>query len=396
MFGQGRCSRSRSKMMDERKKSSNGTSGRCARNFSQTPSWRTIRSRSVASAVLLLFALDLLAAAKFVAVPTRDRRIEKRFSLTGSPRGIAVASDGTLFVGLADSQSIVHLDPKTSKVISERILDRAEIAATKEIVSLRMGADGKTLVAANGSDESVTILSVPDLAVTREIGLEGETIRDAIPDPAGKYLYVLGRELHIYDAAGSSQIRTIREPAPMAIAVDSTGRHLAVIGSEKFASGDATVVALFDTTNFREIAREPLQTDRAIIAATFAAGDAAIVVVAEDWFAEKSVRSRGTRGLQNEGGKVRVRIDFGDLISSQRICLSPAAGAQILARGFDASSVIFAEKRCAAGESFTASQRLVTPKSIYGVSAAALAIDRAAKLVWVTDPSGFVTAYRAP
>jgi hypothetical protein len=281
-------------------------------------------------------------------------------------------------------------------VIQERVLDRAEIAATKEIVALRMTADRKSLVAANGSDESVTILSIPELAVTREIGLEGEAIRDALPDPAGKYLYVLGRALHVYDAAGAAPIRTIREPAPMAIAADSTGRYLAVVGSEKFDNGDATVVALFDTTNFKEIAREPLQTDRTITAAAFAANDSAIVVVADDWFAEKSVRSRGTRGLQLDGGKARVKIDFGDLVSSQKICLAPGAGAQILASGFEASSVIFAEKRCASGETFTASQRLVAAKSIYGVDAAALAVDRSSRLVWVTDPKGFVTAYRAP
>jgi len=276
------------------------------------------------------------------------------------------------------------------------VLDRAEIAATKEILTLRIAADGKSIVAANGSDESVTILSLPDLQVLREIGLEGESIRDALPDPAGKYLFILGRELHVYDAAGASQIRKISEPAPMAIAIDKSGKLLAVVGSEKFSNGDATVAALFDTTTFKELTREPLQTERKITAAIFAANDSSLIVAADDWLAEKRVRSTGSRGLSNDNGKMRIKLVFGDLISSQRICLPKQAGAQILASGMQANSVLFAERRCSSGELFTASERFVVSHSIYGVDAAAIALDRTRKIVYVTDPKGTLTAYHAP
>lgn len=309
---------------------------------------------------------------------------------------MAVSADGTVYVGLAESQSIVAIDPKMGKIIRETVLDRAEIAATKEILTLRITPDGKFLVAANGSDESVTILSLPELQVVREIGLEGEQIRDALPDPGGNYLYILGRDLHIYDAAGSSQLRTISEPAPMAIASDRTGKLLLVVGSEKFSNGDATVAAFFDTSSFKEVAREPLQTERKITSALFVAHDSSFVVVADDWLAEKRVKSTGTRGLTNEGGTMRIKLAFGDLINSQKICLPKQASAQILAAGLHANSVLFAERRCSAAESFTASERVVIPQSIYGVDAAAIALDRARKLVYVTDPRGHLIAYHAP
>ena len=378
-------------------KSSSGTSAGCARSSWPTRSWKITPSRSLVELILaLLLVPSLFAAAEIAPVSTRDRKISKKWSISGSPRGVAVGADGTVYVGLAETQSIVAVNPDTGKIIREVVLDRAEIAATKEIVTLRITADGKSIIAANGSDESVTILSLPNLQVTREIGMEGETIRDAVPDPAGKYLYILGRELHVYDANGATQLRTITEPAPMAIATDRSGKLLAVIGSEKFSNGDATVVALFDTATFKEIDREPLQTDRKVLAATFSASDTAIVVAAEDWFAEKRVKSSGSRGFTNDAGKMRIKFAFGDLISSQKICLPKNAGAQILAQGRQPNSVIFAERRCSAGETFTASEKLVTTHSIYGVNATALAVDSKRKLVYITDPKGFLVAYHAP
>ena len=123
---------------------------------------------------------------------------------------------------------------------------------------MRLSRDASRLYIANGSDESAMILGLPDLHVIREITIEGEAIRDALPDPAGHYLYLLGRRVHVYDANGEREIHTLPIDEPMAIA--ATPETLAVVATEDFGNAKATSVALYDTTSFREIARDPLQT----------------------------------------------------------------------------------------------------------------------------------------
>jgi hypothetical protein len=349
------------------------------------------------AAVLLLLQVGIADAANLAPVPTRDRRIVKRWTLSGKPHGVAVAADGTVYVGLAEPQSVVSIDPSTGRVLKEVVLDSAEIASTKELVTLRFNAAGDRLIIANGSDESVSILSVPDLAVVREIGLEGEVIRDALPDPAGRYLYVLGSTVHVFDAAGDRELRTLRDVSPMAIATDSKGSLLAVVGSQDFGDDQATVVAVYETATWRELARDPLQTDRTIQTVLFAAGDRALVVLARDWLAEKSVQSRPPRTMANSGeGMMRLHFGFGDLISSERICLPDSSGPQIAALGAVSSVVVFAEKRCGAGGTFIASARLVKSASLYGISAWAIAVDRASNTIYATDPAGYLTMYKTP
>ena len=70
------------------------------------------------------------------------------------------------------------IDPKSGNVKNRIVLDSAEIASTKELVTMRTNRAGTRLYIANGSDESATIMSIPDLAVLREITMEGEAIRD--------------------------------------------------------------------------------------------------------------------------------------------------------------------------------------------------------------------------
>jgi hypothetical protein len=349
------------------------------------------------AAVLLLLQVGIADAANLAPVPTRDRRIVKRWTLSGKPHGVAVAADGTVYVGLAEPQSVVSIDPSTGRVLKEVVLDSAEIASTKELVTLRFNAAGDRLIIANGSDESVSILSVPDLAVVREIGLEGEVIRDALPDPAGRYLYVLGSTVHVFDAAGDRELRTLRDVSPMAIATDSKGSLLAVVGSQDFGDDQATVVAVYETATWRELARDPLQTDRTIQTVLFAAGDRALVVLARDWLAEKSVQSRPPRTMASSGeGMMRLHFGFGDLISSERICLPDSSGPQVAALGAVSSVVVFAEKRCGAGGTFIASARLVKSASLYGISAWAIAVDRASNTIYATDPAGYLTMYKTP
>src|SRR5205823_2818791 len=116
------------------------------------------------SVLLTLSAALLLAAAPaprpevLTTVPTREQKIIRRWSVSGDPRGVAIGRDGTLYVGLAQTQAVIAVDPKTGAIRKRVVLDNAEIAATKELVTLRTNGDASRLFIANGSDESAMIL----------------------------------------------------------------------------------------------------------------------------------------------------------------------------------------------------------------------------------------------
>ncbi|MDP9362350.1 MAG: hypothetical protein M3P29_12980, partial [Acidobacteriota bacterium] len=303
----------------------------------------------------------------------------------------------TIYAGLAQPQAVVAIDPKTGVVKQRLVLDSADIASTKELVTMRINRAGTRLYIANGSDESATILSLPDLAVLREITIEGEPIRDALPDPKGRYLYVLGRHVHVYDADGEKELRSINIDDPMAIAASANGTLLAVVAPEDFGNAKATSVALFETTSFAELAREPLQTDKTIEAALFAAGDQALIALSRGSFFEKPISARKPNKQMSAGtnGQMRMAIEFGDLTSSDAICLPEGSGAQIATLA-SPELLLFAERRCNASGAFAGSHRRVTPASLYGVSAYAMAYDRNNNTVAVTDRAGFLTIYKAP
>ena len=276
-------------------------------------------------------------------VPTHDAKIVKRWALAGDPHGVAVGADGTLYVGLAQPQAVVAIDPKTGAVKKKVVLDSAEIASTKELVTLRIS--GSRLFIANGSDESATILSLPDLAVLREITIEGEPIRDALPDPRGRYLYLLGRRVHVYDAGGERELHALDVGDPMAIAAN--GKTLAVVAPEG--------AVLFDTSTFTETAR--LKTNGAADVALFA-NDALVT------------------------------------LSRDAICLPEGSGPQIATLAPN-NVLLFAERRCEASSALAGGGH-VTPVSLYGVSAYALAYDRAANALVTTERAGYLTIYRVP
>ncbi|MEO8215688.1 MAG: hypothetical protein ABI718_01250 [Acidobacteriota bacterium] len=312
---------------------------------------------------------------------------------------MAFASDGTLYVGFADRQSVAAIDVRTGVVTREVILDHPEIASTKELVTMRLDAVHNRLVIANGSDESVTILSLPDLAVVREIAIEGEAITDALPDPAGRYLYVLGRRVHVYDFEGNRELRTLPPLDPMAMAATSTGSVLAVASSEDFGNTRATVVSLYETTTLQQVSRDPLQTDREIRSLLFAADDRSLVAVASDWFGEKPIAQTAPKedGRKLASGKaMRVQIEFGDLVSSDHVCLPDRSGPQIVIPSAKSSLLFLAESRCSVGATFNASRRNVTFASLYGVSAYALALEPGGSSLFVTDRGGFITQFRLP
>ena len=350
--------------------------------------------------MLLTTAAGLIASAAEVlpAAPSRDKKIIRRWTLAGDPRGVALGANGTIYVGLAQPQAVIAIDSDTGEVRKRIVLDSAEIASTKELVTLRTNPDRTRLYIANGSDESAMILSLPDLAVLREITMEGETIRDAVPDPKGRYLYLLGRHVHVYDKDGGTELRTLPVDDPMAIAASANGDMLAVVATEDFGNAKATSVALFDTTTFAELTREPLQTMQAIESATFADKDRALVALSREYLFEKAVTARQARAMSANGknGAMRMTIDFGDLTNSDRICLPEGSGPQIATLGAVDSMLLYAERRCSSSGTFSGSDRRVTPASLYGVSAYAVAYDKASNALVVTDRAGFLTLYKVP
>lgn len=349
--------------------------------------------------LLTLSAAILLAAAPpppvetLTPVATRDTKIVRRWSVSGDPHGVAVGRDGTLYVGLAQSQEVIAVDPKSGAIKKRVVLDHAEIAATKELVTLRTNADASRLFIANGSDESAVILSLPDLGVLREITIEGEAIRDAVPDPKGRYLYLLGRRVHVYDAAGEHELHTIPIEDPMAIAASE--HFLAVVASEDFGSAKATSVALYETSGFKELARDPLETADKIEGAVLSTDEKAIAAISREHLLEKPVVRTAKTMTKGADGQMRMSADFGDFVNSDRICLPDNAGPQILTLAPN-NLLLYAERRCSTSGAFSGSQRRINPASLYGVSAYALAYDRDTNSLAVTDRAGYLTIYKVP
>ncbi|HEX8253258.1 MAG TPA: hypothetical protein VF846_08940 [Thermoanaerobaculia bacterium] len=372
---------------------------------SRTPSWRSspLRSRTELAALLLLALVSCAPAVVVQAqgdaltpVPTRDKKIARRWVLPGDPRGVAVGNDGTIYVGLAEPQSVIAVDAMTGAVKKRIVLDSAEIASTKELVAMRTNLERTLLYIANGSDESATILSLPDLDVVREITMEGEAIRDIVPDPKGRYVYVLGRRVHVFDKDGDVELRTLPIDEPMAIAASANGTMLAVLATEDFGNTKATVVALFDTTNFAELARDPLQTEKTIESAMFAARDRSLIAFSRDALFEKPVNARPVRITAGGDGKGAMRVDIGDLVNSNHVCLPNGSGPQIAALTSSDTQLVYAERRCSASGTFSGSDRGITPASLYGVNAYAIAYDRKSNAIVATDRAGFLTIYNIP
>ena len=267
---------------------------------------------------------------------------------------MAVGADGTLYVGLAQSQAVVAIDPSTGTVRRKVVLDSAEIASTKELVTLRTSRDGQRLFIANGSDESATILGLPDLRILREITMEGEAIRDAVPDPQGRYVYLLGRRVHVFDGKGEEEIRAIGDEDPTAVAV--TANAVAV------ASPHA--ITFYDAASFAQKKRIPFDGAKPVTSMLFADGGKTLIAM---------------------NGEKLLSIST-DGTTEEHVCLPEGSGAQIAALA--SSTLLLAERRCNAST--------FTGASLCGVDAYALAFDHANNTLVTTERAGFLTVYRVP
>lgn len=403
MCASGSCFESHLQNAGSLEKTLNRSFDKCVSDSLQTPSSKNSRTPSKSSFLALALLATVAradvpapapAAEVLTAVPSRDRKVVKRWSVTGQPRGVALGADGTIYVGLAEPQAVLAVDGRTGEVRKRLVLDSEEIASTKELVTLRTDPQRKRLFIANGSDESATILSLPDLAVLREITMEGEVIRDILPDPRGRYVYVLGRRVHVFDGEGDRKLRTLDIADPMAIATTTNGAILGVIASEDFGVANATVAALLDTTAFQEIARDPMQTDKVIEGAFFAGSDRTLIAFSRDSLFEKPLAARQNSVRQESDGTVTLVV--GDLVNSEHVCLPEGSGPQIATLTSTDTQLVYAERRCSSAGSFTGSTVGVTAASLYGVTAYAVAYDKSTNTIVATDKSGFLTIYNVP
>ena len=194
-----------------------------------------------------------------------------------------------------------------------------------------------------------------------------QPIRDALPDPKGRYLFLLGRRVHVYDSNGNNELRALGFEDPAAMAINANGSKLAVIGNGQ--------LALYDTTSFEELERDRFDTTKPVAAALFAASDRVLLLLGHDMLLEKPLASKK--------------------IISEPICLPEGSGAQIAAL---ASPVLllFAERRCNSSGVFATEDRAVAPASLYGVDAYAVAYDRQSNFLYTTERAGYLTIYRVP
>jgi hypothetical protein len=129
----------------------------------------------------------------------------------------------------------------------------------------------------------------------------------------------------------------------------------------------------------------------------FAAGDRSLLAFARDAMFEKPITTRPTRVMTSSGdAKAAMRVEIGDLVNSNHVCLPERSGPQIATLTATDTQVVYAERRCSASGTFSGSQRGVTPASLYGVSAYAVAYDRKSNSLVATDRAGFLTIYNLP
>src|SRR5215203_600690 len=151
------CFESRLRNEGRHERKSRPSFDRCVSGSLPTPSSRNspTRSKTEPARTMRLTTLVLLATAAACtfaqpAAPTPDtltsltsggKRVIRRWALPGDPRGVAIGSDGTIYAGVAEPQTILAIDPKSGIIKKRLVLDSAEIASTKELVTMRTNPD---------------------------------------------------------------------------------------------------------------------------------------------------------------------------------------------------------------------------------------------------------------
>src|SRR5687768_15479738 len=138
MFASASCFGSRLRTGGRHERTSKQSFGRCVSGSSRTRSSRSFPtlSRISLAALLVVVATGTFAQTALTPVSSGNRKIVRRWALPGDPRGVAIGGDGTIYVGVAEPQAVLAIDPKSGVVKHRLVLDSAEIASTKELVTL--------------------------------------------------------------------------------------------------------------------------------------------------------------------------------------------------------------------------------------------------------------------
>src|SRR5207248_10909335 len=167
-----------------------------------------------------------------------------------------------------------------------------------------------------------------------------------------------GHRVHVHDANGNEELRTIGSIDPSAIAVNSS--HVAVLTRDG--------LTFYETNGFKQTG-----SVRGIIgveAALFA--DRILLLLTYDALYEVAQK-----------------------ITREPICLPQGSGPQIATLA-SPRLLLFAERRCNSSGVFSSSDHIVTPASLYGVNAYAVAYDAKSNFLYTTDRAGYLTIYKVP
>src|SRR5258708_13493622 len=122
MYAPANCFESRWRRVRSPESRSSSNCDRCVNASSRTRSSKTSPTHSMSRVIILglltISALVLPAERPELLAPTAsdDARVVHRWSLPGDPHGLAIGSHGTIYVGLAQPQSVVAINPKSRAV----------------------------------------------------------------------------------------------------------------------------------------------------------------------------------------------------------------------------------------------------------------------------------------
>ena len=251
--------------------------------------------------------------------------------MPGDPRGVAIGADGTVYVGLAAIAGR-HRDrsrrPARSGSRSSSTPPRSR--RRKSWSRCARIADRTRLYIANGSDESATDPLAPR---PRRPPRDHDGRRDdprRRPRSEGPLRLLLGRRVHVFDDErrhGTAHARrsTIRWRSPRA----RTARRSRSSRPRTSATRRRPRWRCSTRRRSREIAREPLQTQKTIEAAMFADRRPRAVAFSRDSLFEKAGVSRPARRSPRAPTAHAMTHRLRRLVNSDRVCLPEGSGPQI-------------------------------------------------------------------
>src|SRR5258708_16633140 len=134
MYAPANCFESRWRRVRSPESRSSSNCGRCVNASSRTRSSKTSPTHSMSRLIILglltISALVLVAERPELLAPAAgdDTRVVHRWSLPGDPHGLALGSDGTMYVGLAQPPSVLAINPRSGALRPRVVLASAQTA----------------------------------------------------------------------------------------------------------------------------------------------------------------------------------------------------------------------------------------------------------------------------